>query len=73
LVRANLLAEKAMVLSKAGRRKEALASAEQAEEFLTPIETSGDNESVKKYIRYKLRTARGDTGTKDKRAVPRDR
>jgi len=73
LDRANILAEKAMVLSKAGRREEALACAKQTEEFLRPIETNGDNESVPKFIRYKLRTARGDEGSKDKKAVPRDR
>jgi tetratricopeptide (TPR) repeat protein len=73
LVRANLLAEKAMVLSKAGRRDEALSSADQAEEFLAPIETSGDNEAVTKVIRFKLRTARGDAGSKDQKAVPRNR
>src|SRR5208282_2259378 len=50
LNRANLLAEKAMVLSKAGRREEAVACAEQTEEFLKPIETNGDNESVTKFI-----------------------
>jgi tetratricopeptide (TPR) repeat protein len=72
LVRANLLAEKAMVLSKAGRRKEALAVAEQSEELLTSIEANGDNGAVTKFIRYKLQTARGDGGDKEK-AAPRDR
>jgi tetratricopeptide (TPR) repeat protein len=73
LYRANLLAEKAMVLSKSGRRKEALACAEQTEEFLRPIETTGDNESETKFIRHKLQIARGDEGNKDTKAIPRDR
>jgi tetratricopeptide (TPR) repeat protein len=73
LKRANLLAEKAMVLSRAGRREEALTCAEQTEEFLRPIETKGDNESVTKFIRYKLRVARGEEANKDQKAAPRDR
>jgi tetratricopeptide (TPR) repeat protein len=72
LYRANLLAEKAMVLSKAGRREEALACAEQTEGFLRPIETTGDNESTK-FVRYKLRIARGEQGNKDQKAASRDR
>ena len=72
LYRAHLLAEKAMVLSKAGRREEALACAEQTEEILRPIETKGDNESTK-FIRYKLRVARGEGANKDKKPAPRDR
>jgi tetratricopeptide (TPR) repeat protein len=72
LYRANLLAEKAMVLSKAGRREEALVCAKQSEEFLRTIESKGDNESTK-FIRYKLRVARGDEGNKDKTAATRDR
>ncbi len=73
LVRANILAEKAMVLCKAGRREEALAGAEEAEAFLAPIETNRDNEAVMKFIRYKLRIARGDGEGKDQKVVPRDR
>jgi len=73
LSRANLLAEKAMVLSKAGSREEALACAKQTEEVLKPIDATGDNESVTNFIRYKLRVARKDGGNKDKKAAPRDR
>jgi tetratricopeptide (TPR) repeat protein len=73
LHRANLLAEKAMVLSKAGRHNEALACAEQTEELLRQIETNGDKESVMKFIRFKLRIARGDEGNKDNKAASRDR
>jgi protein disulfide-isomerase len=73
LNRAHLLAEKAMVLSKAGRRDEALACAEQTEELLTPIETNGDNNESTKFVRYKLRIARGNEGNKDTKATPRDR
>lgn len=73
LSRANLFAEKAMVLSKGGRREEALACLEQTEELLKLIEANGDNESVAKFIRYKLRVARNDKGNEDKKAAPRDR
>jgi hypothetical protein len=62
-----------MVLGKAGRRADALACAEVSEEFLTPVETKGENESVTKFIRYKLRVARDAEGNKDKKVVPRDR
>jgi tetratricopeptide (TPR) repeat protein len=72
LKQAHLLAEKAMVLRKAGRGDEALACAEQTEAFLRPIETNGDNDSTK-FIRYKLRIARGDEGKSDRTAVPRGR
>ncbi len=65
LVRANLLAEQALVLSKAGRRAAALACAEQAEANLRPIETAGDNEEVTKFIREKLRGVRGDQESKE--------
>jgi hypothetical protein len=70
---ANLLSEKALVLSKAGRREETLACAEQCEEFLRPMETTGDNVSVMKFIRHKLTIAHGDEGNKDKKAAPRER
>jgi thioredoxin-related protein len=73
LYRANLLAEKAMVLSKAGRREEAQVCAEQTEEVLKVIEANGDNETVTKFIRYKLRVARNDERNTDKKPVPRDR
>ena len=73
LNRANLLSEKALVFSKAGRREEALACAEHCEEFLRPIEKTGDNESVTKFIRHKLRIARSDEGYNDKKATPRKR
>jgi tetratricopeptide (TPR) repeat protein len=73
LHRANLLAEKAMVLNKAGRQNEALACAEQTEELLRQIETNGDKESVTKFIRFKLRIARGDEGNKDNKAASGDR
>ena len=66
LNRANLLSEKALVFSKAGRGEEALACARQCEEFLRPMETTGDNESVTKFIRHKLGIVRGDEGNKDK-------
>jgi tetratricopeptide (TPR) repeat protein len=72
LNRANLLAEKAMVLSKAGRRNEALAYAEKTEEFPRQIETNGDNESVTKFVRFKLRIARGEERNKDKKAASGD-
>ena len=64
--RANLLSEKALVFGKAGRREQAVACAEQCEELLRPMETTGDNESVTKFIRHKLGIARGDEGNKDK-------
>lgn len=73
LNRVHLFAEKAMVLRKAGRREEALVCAEQAEQSLRPIEMNGDNESETKFIRYKLRVARGEEENKDKKAVPRGR
>ncbi len=60
LTRANLLAEKAMLLRKAGRREEALASAKQSEGFLKLIEADGANETTTTFIRQKLRGARGD-------------
>jgi tetratricopeptide (TPR) repeat protein len=69
----HLLAEKAMVLSKAGRRNEALACADQTEELLRPIETTGDNNESTKFVRYKLRIARGEEGNNDTKPIPRDR
>jgi hypothetical protein len=61
------------VLSKAGRRNEALACADQTEELLRPIETTGDNNESTKFVRYKLRIARGEQGNKDQKAASRDR
>jgi tetratricopeptide (TPR) repeat protein len=71
--RANLVAEKAVVLKKAGRREDALVCARQTEEFLGSIETDGANQPTVKFIRHKLRVARGDEGSKDNPAAPRDR
>jgi len=71
LTRANILSEKAKILSKAGRRDEVAACDEQADVLLKPIEASGDNASVARYIREKLQAARGDAAGKGK-ATARD-
>lgn len=60
LDRANALAEKAMVLGKAGRRDEALSCAGRSEEVLQRAASAGGNESTTAFIRYKLRVARGE-------------
>jgi tetratricopeptide (TPR) repeat protein len=71
LTRANILSEKAMILSKVGRRDEVAACTEQADALLRPIEAAGGNASVARFIREKLRLARGDGAEKDK-ATARD-
>jgi tetratricopeptide (TPR) repeat protein len=73
LDRATLLAEKAIVLSKAGQHNEASAIVELAEKVLEGVEPESSNESVIKYLRDRMRAARGDAVIKAKAAIPRDR
>jgi tetratricopeptide (TPR) repeat protein len=73
LDRAILLAEKAIVLSKAAQHKEADAIAEQVEKVLQAIGPDSSSESARGNIRDRMRTMRGDAVSRGKEAVPRNR
>jgi len=71
LDRAILLVEKVLVLSKAGRHKEALAIADRAEKVLEAIESERADESATTNLRKALTTARVDAENKLKKKQTR--